>query len=97
MSNVNNTRGRGRPSLVSNKRKLAETLNGDLNGVSLFVQHQLKDAGFIDFEPVKTGKRGRPSFRPVLTGKANGFLALSRNWLNKGQAPFVKNDEPVAA
>lgn len=89
MSNNVNTR-RGRPALLNNKRAVADLLiNGDVNNLSHFLKHKLADAGFVAFEPVKTGTRGRPAFNTVLTGKARGLIALARNWNKPGDRPFV--------
>ncbi len=90
MSNVNGNTRRGRPALLNNKREVANLLiNGDVNDLSHFLKHKLVDAGYVAFQPVVTGQRGRPALNVVLTGKAKGLIALARNWKNPGEQPFV--------
>lgn len=57
----------------------------NIEGVSRFLALQLAEMGYVKIEVIHLNKRGRPQHRYELTGKARGYLALSRNWGRKLQ------------
>lgn len=80
--NVKN--GRGRPSLIGNKKNLAKFLeNGDFENVTNFMKQKLVNEGFLTVTKIQTGKRGRPQEVLTVSGKGKGLLAMSRNWGKK--------------
>ena len=75
---------RGRVALLDNKKKLAAFLAaGDFTGLTIYTKAKLVDAGFLKVEKVVTGKRGRPAELLFATGKANGLVAIAKNWGKK--------------
>ena len=82
-----------RPHTFSNKTKLVGALEAIESGtVSRFLALQLVEKGYVKIEKIATGRR--PAHAYHLTGKARGYLALSKNW---GKAEkFKKAAAPVA-
>ena len=73
--------GRGRPSLIGNKKNLAAFLEtGDLTNVTNFMKQKLVNEGFLTVTRVQTGKRGRPQEILTVSGKGRGLIAMSKNW-----------------
>jgi hypothetical protein len=69
-----------RTATFSTKSSVAKALV-NLDTLSRFLKLQLVEAGYLKAVTVpSTGKRGRPEVSYVMTGKARGLLALSRNW-----------------
>ena len=70
---------RGRKAVFSNNKNIVAALTGELT-VSRPLVIQLVEMGYLEVEEVDTGVRGRPPHQYVLTGKANGLIALAKNW-----------------
>jgi predicted transcriptional regulator len=74
----------GRPAIFTDKSAVVTALRA-ISGqerveVSRFLKLQLIDRGFLTTEDVKTGGRGRPSKKYILTGKGKTYLNFSKNW-----------------
>lgn len=74
---------------------IIEALN-NVESVSRFLALQLVEAGYLKIDVIHSERRGRPQHRYVLTGKARGYLALSRNWGRKLQN-LKQNYRPIEA
>ena len=70
---------RGKKATFSNTKNIVAALTGELK-VSRPLVIQLVEMGYLEVEEVTTGVCGRPPHQYVLTGKANGLIALSKNW-----------------
>lgn len=83
MANANTeTRGRGRPATLATAKQRAAALRaiGTEDAPSRHIQQQLAEMGLVEFEPVRTGARGRPQLNTVVTGRGRSLLALARRW-----------------
>jgi len=75
------TKGRGRPALIDNKKKLTKFLaDGQFDGLTFYMKTQLVDAGYLTVTKVQAGKRGRPADTLTVSGKGRGLVAMSKNW-----------------
>jgi predicted ArsR family transcriptional regulator len=79
---------RGRPSIFEGKKAVAAVLRGEAK-ISRFLTLQLVNDGYLIAAPIKSGKRGRPSYVYEVTSKGKGLVALSKNWFNKDQVGQV--------
>jgi len=79
---ANATRGRGRPAKFENKKQIAAELKkiGTENAPSRYLTMQLVDAGYVEKQPVNTGKKGRPAHNYVVAGKGRSLMALAQRW-----------------
>jgi predicted ArsR family transcriptional regulator len=75
--------------LVPASKAVVEALR-NLDGTSRFLKLQIQEMGYIVSKPVKSGKRGRPAFEWILTGKGNGLLAISKNWGKKKELTSIE-------
>ena len=84
-----------RTQTFSNKAKLVAALNDVETGkISRFLKLQLVEKGYVKIEKVRAADGvGRPAHDYRLTGKARGYLALSKNW---GKVEKFKKAAPVA-
>jgi predicted ArsR family transcriptional regulator len=78
---------RGRPEIFLSKKVIVEALEAR-KAPSRYLTLRLVEKGYFTIEPVKTGRRGRPSYSYALTGKARGLLAIARNWGKKTENLF---------
>lgn len=74
----------GRPSIFSDKNAILIALRAikgeEKVNVSRFLKLQLADRGFVSTIEVKSGHRGRPSKKYVLTPRGMMYLNFSKNW-----------------
>ena len=77
MSNAIVKRGRGRPSIFSDKVKLVNALYFP-GEISYPTVQRLVAKGLLAAETVPSEARGRPAHKYVITGKARSLLALSQ-------------------
>lgn len=74
---------RGRKKFDVDKKKLVKVLMDIRDGNAVlthYMKHRMENEDYLKLEKVETGKRGRPKFNLVLTGKANRLIALSKAW-----------------
>ena len=70
---------RGPKFVLKNTKNVVAALRGEKQ-LSRYHTMQLVEMGYLEAEEVVSGGRGRPRHQYVLTGKANGLLALASNW-----------------
>lgn len=91
-----NEMARGRVKNFNDKWNKVNAM-GDLSSVSKYYLKQLEAEGYVEFQDVKTDRRGRPAKVAVLTGKGRGYLAMSKNWKRPEQEVSVENVDQAAA